>query len=212
MWFYPLPVSPTSPPCSPHSRELSLPLPLTLLEFSLFSFFLFFPRFSSSHINVFSFLSSGPFTLSPFFPSSLCRDPVGGVTQLGAILGPSARAIPYGEQPKELPRGTILHLQRIKRLLDDLLDLLSALAVGDFHRANRGRALGLEEPHYCHGQISFPRCCLAQGRCFGGLGGSGMGGGWDLEYRSSVALTACLAPFTQVRPFELRGSTAFGLH
>lgn len=99
------------------------------------------------------------------------------MTQLGSILGPSARAILYGEQPKGLPRGTILHLQRIKRLLDNLLDLLSVPAMGEFHHANRGRTLGLEEPHYCHGRLCFPRCCLAWERCFGSLGGSGMGGG-----------------------------------
>ena len=46
----------------------------------------------------------------------------------------------------------------------------------------------------------------------GGLGGRGMEGGWDPEYRNSAALTAHLAPFTQMRPFELRGPNAFGLH
>lgn len=44
------------------------------------------------------------------------------------------------------------------------------------------------------------------------LEGSGMGGGWDLEYRNSVALTAYPVPFTQVRLFELRGPKAFGHH
>lgn len=89
------------------------------------------------------------------------------MTQLGAILGPSSKAILYGEQPKGLLRGTSLHLQRAKRLLDNVLDLLSALAMGELHRAKREGTLGLEEPHYCHGHLCFPRYCLAQERCFG---------------------------------------------
>lgn len=98
---------------------------------------------------------------------------------------------------KGLLGGTILQLQRMKRLLDNLLDLLSAPAMGEYHCADRGRTLGLEEHHYCHSHLCLPRCCLAWDRCFGGLGG--MGGGWDLEYKNCAALTAHLAPFTQVR-------------
>lgn len=99
-----------------------------------------------------------------------------------------------------------------KRLLDNLLDLLSGPAMGEFQRANRGRTLGLEEPHYCHAiSVSLDVAWLRRA-VLGILEGSGMGGGWDLEYRNSVALTAYPVPFTQVRLFELRGPKAFGHH
>lgn len=39
-----------------------------------------------------------------------------------------------------------------------------------------------------------------------------MGGGWDVEYRNSAAVTAHLGLFAQVRPFELKGPNAFSLH
>lgn len=83
---------------------------LHYLSFSLFFFFLIFPplppsRFSSFHINVFSLPCLGLFTLSSFLSFSLYRDPVGGMTQLEAVLGPSTRAIPYGQQPQRPPWG-----------------------------------------------------------------------------------------------------------
>lgn len=95
----------------------AVPIPESFLSLSYLHYFSFPPdhlfffllspalhsRVSSFHINVFSLLSLGLFTFSSFFPSSLCRDPVRGVTQLEAVLGPSTRAIPYGEQPQRAP-------------------------------------------------------------------------------------------------------------
>lgn len=39
--------------------------------------------------------------------------------------------------PKGLLGGTILYLQRMKRLLDNLLDLLSAPAIGEYHSSDK---------------------------------------------------------------------------
>lgn len=147
----------------PHSRYLSFP------------FFLFSPRFSSSHINVFSLPSLGPFTLSSFLPSSLCREPVRGWHSWGLSLAQVLEPSCMENSPKGSQGHHLLSVED-KRLLDNLLDLLSGPAMGEFQRANRGRTLGLEEPHYCHGHLCFSRCCLAQESCFGHLGGQWYGG------------------------------------
>lgn len=75
----------------------------------------------------------------------------------------------WQRSPTGLPKGTILHLHRIKRILDNLLDLSSAPARGEFHCANREKMLGLEESCYFHGHLCFPRHCLAWERCSGSL-------------------------------------------
>lgn len=72
-------------------------------------------------------------------------------------------------------------MENTRTLLATLLDLLSAPALGEYHHANRGETSGLGGAHCCHGQLCFPRCCLAWEKCLGALGGRGMGkdGIWE---------------------------------
>lgn len=79
-----------------------------------------------------------------------------------------------------------------KEVSDNPLRLFSAPAMGESHHVNRGKTLALEEPHYCHGHLSFPGCCLARDRCFGGLGGVrvlGEDGIWSTELCCSDSLS-----------------------